>query len=91
MESLTIERIAADLTEVLGGTAAEFSTSRRDEAEPAEAVALPYVAWITPDRGTPKRVDIAPVHSKEEALQLATLAGRALFPGRAFHAMARPA
>lgn len=65
--------------------------ARREDAEESAPVALPYVAWVTPERGTPQRIAIEAVTSKEEALRLATLAAAQMFPGQKFHAMARPA
>lgn len=72
-------------------TAPAAPIARHDDAEEAKPVALPYVAWVTPDKGTPQRIDIEAVTSKEEALKLAMLAAAQMFPGQKFHAMARPA
>lgn len=57
---------------------------RREEAEESMAQPRPYVAWITPASGISQRLSIAPVSSKTEAQQLATLAGQRMFPGQRF-------
>lgn len=81
------EALAAQLAE----PHAPLATERKEDTEESKPRALPYVAWLTPDRGTPQRVDIDPVTSKEEALKLARLAGQALFGSRPFASMVRPA
>lgn len=91
MDSMTVDRIAADLADVLSRDKFDPPIARKADADPMLAPALPYVAWITPAGGTPQRVRIDAVRSKEEALELAKLAAKRLFGGRAFDAMVRPA
>ena len=55
-----------------------------EEAKPEAATPVPYVAWFVPTDGAPRRVPIDAASSKQEAIEIALVAGGILFPRRGF-------
>jgi hypothetical protein len=88
--SNAVARVTSDLVEVLSHSGLMPIETRRHDADLPTAPARPYVAWITPARGSSQRVVLESVSNREEAKHLATLAGRQLFPGQSFTASAWP-